>query len=93
MEQIIHLASVQTLWQFIGTLAVTKINNSTHHAKENAVMTLFYTNVIRIALLIIMKNNDEQLLPLEFMNKMAAVKDRVTLEWLLVEIIVKLFDD
>ena len=78
MDQIIQMAALQTLWQFIGTLAVTKINKSTYQAKENAVMTLFYINVIRISLLIIMKNNGDQLLPLEFLNKMASIKDRVT---------------
>lgn len=81
MDQIIQMAALQTLWQFIGTLAVTKINKSTYQAKENAVMTLFYINVIRISLLIIMKNNGDQLLPLEFLNKMASIKDRVTYGW------------
>ena len=76
MDQIINLAHLQTIWQFIGTLAVTKINKSTYHAKENAVITLFYINVIRMSLQMILKNNEDQLLTLDFMNKMAAIKDK-----------------
>ena len=75
MEQIIELAYSQALWQFIDTLAVTKIYKSTHQAKENAVMTLLYINVIRITLQLIMDTNDDQLLPLEFMNNMTEIKD------------------
>lgn len=77
MDRTIQLAFLQTIWQFTGTLAVTKINKSTFQAKENAVMTLFYINVIRITLLMIMKKNEDQLLPLAFMDKMAAIKERV----------------
>lgn len=75
LDKIIQLAYLQTLWQFVGTLAVTKINRSTYQAKENAVMTLFYINVIRMTLQIIMKHNEEQLLSLGFMDEMAAVQD------------------
>ena len=75
LDKIIQLAYLQTLWQFVGTLAVTKINRSTYQAKENAVMTLFYINVIRMTLQIIMKHNEEQLLSLGFMDEMAAIQD------------------
>ena len=71
------MAYTQTLWQFAGTLAVTKINKSTHQAKENAVMTLVYINVIRITITLIMDYNDGKLLSLEFMNEMASIKERV----------------
>lgn len=77
-DGILQLAGLQTVWQFIGTLAVTKINKSTYQAKENAVMALFYTNVIRMVLAIIIKNNGEQLLPLDFMHKLASIKERIT---------------
>lgn len=77
LNQIIHLAYTQTLWQFIYTLAVSKIYNSTHQAKENSVMTLVYINVIRTTLNLIMDNSEEQLLSLDFMNKMAAIKGRI----------------
>ena len=77
LDRIIQLAYLQTLWQFMGTLAVTKINRSTYQAKENAVMTLFYINVIRITLLVIMKNNPDQLLPLDFMDAMASVQEKI----------------
>ena len=81
-DRIIHMAYTQTLWQFISTLAVTKINKSTYQAKENAVMTLFYINVIRMVLMVIMKNNPDRLLPLEFMDEMANIQDwiRIHLE-------------
>ena len=77
LNPIIELAYIQALWQFISTLAVTKINNSTYQAKENAVMTLVYINVIRITLGLILEHNPGELLSLEFMNKMAKIKDRV----------------
>ena len=73
---IIQIAYTQTLWQFIGTLAVSNINKSTFQAKENAVMTLVYINIIRISLFIIMENNDNQLLSMEFMSEMASIKER-----------------
>ena len=72
-DKIIQLAYAQTIWQFAGTLAVTKINKSTHQAKENAVMTLFHINVIRMVIVILLKSNDE-LFSLDFMTKMASVK-------------------
>lgn len=77
LDKVIQLAALQTIWQFIGTLAVTKINKSTFQAKENSVMTLFYINVIRIALQMILKHNKDQLLPLDFMNKMASIQERI----------------
>ena len=76
LNQIIELAYSQTIWQLINTLAVTKIFKSTYQAKENAVMTLVYINVIRITLSLLMENNPGQLLSLDFMNKMAAIKER-----------------
>ena len=75
--QIIHLAYSQTLWQVIYTLAVSKIYKSTHQAKENSVMTLVYINVIRTTLNLIMDNSENQLLSLDFMNKLAAIKARI----------------
>ena len=72
-DKIIELCYAQTIWQFTGTMAVTKINKSTHQAKENAVMTLFHINVIRTVILLLIKSNDE-LFSLEFMTKMASVK-------------------
>ena len=77
LNHIIDLACAQAIWQFSGTLAVSKIYKSTYQAKENAAMTLVYINVIRITLLIIMDGNDNQVFSLEFMNKMAAIKERV----------------
>ena len=69
LKQIIQLAYSQAIWQFVETLAVTKINKSTHQAKENAVMTLVYINAIRITIALIMDGQNEQLFPLNFMNK------------------------
>ena len=77
LNQIIELAYTQALWQFIGTLAVSKINKSTYQAKENAVMTLVYINVIRITFGLILEHNEGELLSLDFMNRMAAIKERV----------------
>lgn len=74
---IMQIAYTQTLWQFINTMAVSSINKSTFQAKENAVMTLVYINVIRITLFIIMENNENQLFSMEFMSEMAAIKERV----------------
>ena len=80
LNHIIELAYIQALWQFISTLAVTKINNSTYQAKENAVMTLVYINVIRITLGLILEHNQGELLSLDFMNKMAEIKDRMLIK-------------
>ena len=77
-DQIIQLAYSQTLWQVINTLAVSKVYKSTHQAKENSVMTLVYVNVIRTTLNLICDNSDDQLFSLEFMNKLAAIKARMT---------------
>ena len=77
LNQIIQLAYSQTLWQVINTLAVSKVYNSTHQAKENSVMTLVYVNVIRTTLNLIMENSEDQLLSLDFMNKLAAIKARI----------------
>ena len=77
LKHIIQLAYSQAIWQFIETLAVTKINKSTHQAKENAVMTLVYINAIRITIILIMDGQNEQLFSLNFMNKMAEIKARI----------------
>ena len=80
LKHIIQLAYSQAIWQFVETLAVTRINKSTHQAKENAVMTLVYINAIRITITLIMDGQNEQLFSIEFMNKMAEIKARVYLE-------------
>jgi len=77
LDHIIDLSCAQAIWQFAGTLAVSKIYKSTYQAKENAAMTLVYINVIRITLLVIMDDNDNKVFSLEFMNKMASIKERV----------------
>ena len=74
LDPIIQMACSQTLWQFIGTIEVTRINRSTFQAKENAVMTLFYVNTLRTMLLLIMEKSDNQLVSLEFMSNMATIK-------------------
>ena len=76
-NHIIELAYVQTLWQLVNTLAVSKVYKSTHQAKENSVMTLVYINVIRLSLQLMLDHQDKQLLSLDFMDKMAAIQDRV----------------
>ena len=77
LGHIIQIAYSQTLWQFISTMAVSSINKSTFQAKENAVMTLVYINIIRSTLFIIMENNEDQLFSMEFMSEMASIKERV----------------
>ena len=77
LKHIIQLAASQAMWQFVETLAVTKINKSTHQAKESAVMTLVYINVIRITIMLIMDGQKDQLFSLEFMNMMASIKARI----------------
>ena len=62
---------------------MSKIYKSTYQAKENAAMTLVYVNVIRITLLLIMDGNDNKVLSLEFLSKMASIKERVLDEELL----------
>ena len=80
LKHIIQLAYSQAIWQFVETLAVTRINKSTHQAKENAVMTLVYINAIRITILLIMDGQNEQLFSIGFMNKMAEIKARIYLD-------------
>ena len=58
-------------------MAVSSINKSTFQAKENAVMTLVYINIIRTTLFIILENNVGQLFSMEFMSEMASIKEMI----------------
>ena len=74
MAKIIGLAYSQALWQFISTLAVSKVQNSSQQAKENAAMTLVYINALRSTLLLIMNNMKDKLFSINFVSAMAAIK-------------------
>ena len=69
-----ELAYSQALWQFISTLALSKVQNSSQQAKENAAMTLVYINALRSTLLMIMSNMKDKLFSIDFVSAMAATK-------------------
>ena len=74
LGKIVELAYTQALWQFISTLAVSKVQNSSQQAKENAAMTLVYINALRSTLLMIMSNMHDKLFSINFVSAMAATK-------------------
>ena len=74
LDRIIDLAYTQALWQFIDTLAVSKVQDTSRQAKENAVMTLVYINTLRITLMLMMAINDGRLFSIEFVSELASIK-------------------
>ena len=72
---ILNFAYTQTLWQFADTMSVSKLHHSSQQAKENAVMTLVYINTLRITLALMLLKNDGQLMTIEFVTEMAAIKN------------------
>ena len=74
LEKIVDLAFTQTLWQFIDTLAVSKVRQTSKQAKENAVMTLVYINTLRMTLMLMMAINDGRLFSIEFVSELASIK-------------------
>ena len=74
-EDFIELAYQQSFWQFVETLTLTKADASTQCAKENAVLSLFYINVTRLALSQMIKTTTASILPLAFLNKLAKIEN------------------
>ena len=73
-DDFIELGASQALWQFSNTLAVIPNNGSSRAAKENAVVSLIYINVTRMILAQMLGPNSKEILPEEFLNKLAKIQ-------------------
>ena len=78
--ELLQLAAQQALWQFTNNLPKIHINDSTQSAKENAVFSLIYINLVRLTLGQMIQGTDKPLLSLEFLTKLAKIEDSNEME-------------
>ena len=74
LDDFIQLGASQALWQFANTLGVVISSKSTREAKENAVVTLIYINVTRMALAQLLSSNTKTILSQSFLEKLSKVQ-------------------
>lgn len=72
-DEFFQLATQQALLQFANFLPLMAVSDSSQAAKENAVFSLIYINLVRMVFEQMITDTDKPLLSLEFFNKMARI--------------------